>query len=77
MARVEVTDEFKWGFVKGYLQGCGVVIVVAIICFTFSGCATDNEFVIGKDEVIGPLGWYQFCKDNPAQCRPKEVQPVK
>lgn len=73
MARPEIKPDFWKAFCKGVVNGtlaiCSVIALAVIIFFSI-GCAstTDDEFTIGA-EIIGPLGWYEFCQRNPEECK--------
>jgi len=41
----------------------------AVVCLMLSACTTSNTLkpVLG-DESYTPMGWVQYCSDNPKEC---------
>lgn len=56
-------------------RGFGILIA-ALLGLTTAAQATDsNKYASIGDAARAPIGWVEFCKDNPADCQTKVRQP--
>src|SRR5438309_10005785 len=58
-------------------QGKGLAVVAVLLGLSAPACAGDEGILYASlgDTARSPIGWVEFCADNPGECRGGASQP--
>lgn len=58
-------------------RGIGLAVAAALIAFAAPAHANNDKIIYASvgDNSRAPIGWVEFCNDNPAECKTGNTQP--
>lgn len=58
-------------------RGIGLAVAAALVAFAAPAHANSDKIVYASvgDNSRAPIGWVEFCNDNPAECKTTNTQP--